>query len=56
MFAPYCPVHQSRVLLFADNIEGLRVEDDSVVVDYHCNCGFRGTWHAGNDRQTAPAA
>jgi len=55
MFAPYCPIHESRVLLFSDNIEAIRVEDDGMVLDYRCNCGYHGTWHA-SEKQSATAA
>lgn len=45
MFAPYCPVHKSRVLLFADNIESIYRSTDGLVVRYHCTCGHQGIWH-----------
>jgi hypothetical protein len=47
MFAPYCPVHQSRVLLFDDNIERLVRTSTGVQIEFVCNCGYRGTWCPG---------
>ncbi len=46
MFAPYCPVHDSRVLLFADSIDAIRSTEDGVEILFHCNCGYEGTWKA----------
>lgn len=46
MFAPYCPVHNSRVLLFADNIDSIRSTDDGMEISFHCNCGYEGVWQA----------
>jgi hypothetical protein len=53
MFAPYCPVHHSRVLLFSDNIDCIENGAEGLTVHFHCNCGFEGTWHPG---QTVPSA
>lgn len=46
MFAPYCPVHEAKVLLFADNIDSIRSTDHGVELLFHCNCGYEGTWQA----------
>lgn len=46
MFAPYCPVHNSRVLLFADNIDAIHSTDHGMEIQFHCNCGYEGTWQA----------
>lgn len=47
MFAPYCPVHGSRVLLFADNIESISNTAQGIDVYYRCNCGHTGVWRTG---------
>lgn len=46
MFAPYCPVHGSRVLLFVENIEALERTDAGMKIHYRCNCGHEGVWEA----------
>lgn len=51
MFAPYCPRHHSRVLLFAENIESLNRSESGFEVHFRCTCGYRGTWIP--DRQTS---
>lgn len=53
MFAPYCPTHGSRVLLFSENIRAIRVEDHGFEVDYVCNCGYEGTWQPERRRANA---
>lgn len=45
MFAPFCPIHGSRVLLFADSIEALEKTPTGFDVHYRCNCGHIGVWH-----------
>ena len=50
MFAKYCPVHNARVLLFADNIDELRNTADGIEVHYTCSCGHHDVWHAGRRR------
>lgn len=47
MFAPFCPVHGTRVLLFAHNIESMRNTPSGIDVYYRCNCGHNGIWHTG---------
>lgn len=47
MFAPFCPVHASRVLLFTNNIEALDNTPDGIDVYYRCECGHHGVWHTG---------
>lgn len=44
MFAPYCPVHHSRVLLFAENIDSIENRGNGPAVHFHCSCGYEGTW------------
>jgi hypothetical protein len=53
MFAPYCPVHQSRVLLFEDNIERLIRTSAGIQIVFVCNCGYHGTWCPGPIREAA---
>jgi hypothetical protein len=45
MFAPYCPVHGSRVLLSLDDIERLEHTSNGIAVHYRCLCGYRGVWN-----------
>jgi hypothetical protein len=47
MFAPYCPNHHSRVLLFADNIDSIEKGDEGLTVRFHCTCGYQGIWNPG---------
>lgn len=47
MFAPFCPVHGSRVLLFAGNIRAIRNSSDGIEVHYRCTCGHEGVWRTG---------
>lgn len=47
MFAPFCPVHGTRVLLFADNIRSIRNTSEGINVYYRCNCGHAGVWQTG---------
>lgn len=47
MFAPFCPVHGSRVLLFSENIRSVRNTDHGIDIYYRCNCGYLGIWHTG---------
>lgn len=47
VFAPYCPVHGSRVLLFSDNVEMVQNTPKGIHVYYECNCGHHGVWHPG---------
>jgi hypothetical protein len=51
VFAPYCPTHHSRVLLFAENIDGIDNRDGCPTIHFHCTCGFVGTWRP--DREAA---
>ena len=44
MFAPYCPTHRSRVLLFTDNIDAIAKGENGLIVRFHCTCGYQGTW------------
>lgn len=44
MFAPYCPDHQSRILLFADNIDSIEKGETGLSVRFHCTCGYHGVW------------
>jgi hypothetical protein len=47
MFEIYCPAHQSRVLLSAGRIEGIRNTPEGPIVDWHCWCGARGSMSPG---------
>ncbi len=53
MFAPYCPTHGSRVLLFDDNIERIVRTSNGLQIAYRCNCGYQGLWCPGD---SGPAA
>lgn len=53
MFAPYCPVHGSRVLLFDDNIERIVRTSEGLQIAYRCNCGYQGLWSPGDSRSAA---
>jgi hypothetical protein len=48
MFAPYCPTHGSRVLLFDDNIERIVRTSKGLQIAYRCNCGYQGLWFPGD--------
>lgn len=50
MFAPYCPIHGSHVLLFADNIDSIDNSGEGVTVHFHCTCGFNGVWDPRESR------
>lgn len=53
MFAPYCPTHGSRVLLFEENIERIVRTGTGLQIAYVCNCGYQGLWCPGNSRTAA---
>jgi hypothetical protein len=53
MFAPYCPSHGSRVLLFEENIERIVRTGDGLQIAYRCNCGYQGLWCPGNPLSAA---
>lgn len=48
MFAIYCHIHESRVLLDSSRIEGMRQSTEGPVLDWRCWCGARGSLVAGN--------
>ncbi len=48
MFAPYCPTHLSRVLLFTENIDAIVKSENGLMVKFHCTCGYRGIWNPGD--------
>lgn len=50
MFAPFCPAHQSRVLLSHGNIELLVNSETGIDIHYRCICGHRGVWRTGRAR------
>jgi hypothetical protein len=47
MFAIYCHIHESRVLLDWSRVERMRDSDEGPVLDWHCWCGARGSLVAG---------
>ena len=47
MFAPFCPQHDSRVLLSLHDITGLRSTPLGIEVAFRCHCGYRGVWLTG---------
>lgn len=47
MFAIYCHIHESRVLLDSSRIEGMRQSAEGPILDWHCWCGARGSLIAG---------
>ena len=53
MFAPYCPTHGSRVLLFDDNIERIVRTSTGLQIAYRCNCGYQGLWCPGDSGNAA---
>lgn len=44
MFAPYCPSHGSRVLLFSESIISLERSSHGMRIRYRCTCGHQGVW------------
>ncbi len=44
MFAPYCPTHNSQVLLFTENIDAIEKGEEGLSIRFHCTCGYQGTW------------
>lgn len=50
MFAPYCPTHGSRVLLFDDNIERIVRTSEGLQIAFRCNCGYQGMFCPGDFR------
>lgn len=44
MFAPYCPTHNSQVLLFTENIDAIEKDEEGLSIRFHCTCGYQGTW------------
>lgn len=55
MFAPYCPQHESRVLLFADSIVALEQTDTGLRLWFKCTCGHEGV-HDFDQSHTLNAA
>jgi hypothetical protein len=53
MFAPYCPVHGSRVLLFEENIERIVRTGNGLQISYRCNCGYQGLFCPGDSAAEA---
>ena len=53
MFAPYCPDHGSRVLLFVENIEAIERTSKGIRIRYRCNCGHQGLWNAPTPSELA---
>jgi hypothetical protein len=47
MFDVYCPRHQSRILLYLDNIHALVNGPDGVEISWRCGCGQTGTERFG---------
>lgn len=45
MFAPYCPRHDSRILLFTENIDAIEKGEAGLTIRFHCTCGYRGIWN-----------
>ncbi|MCI0678362.1 MAG: hypothetical protein L0Z63_04880 [Actinobacteria bacterium] len=43
MFAPYCPIHGSRVLLFAENLIAIESTPRGWTLRFRCDCGYTGT-------------
>lgn len=42
MFAFNCPNHQSRVLIWSSDIEGVVNSGAGLGMAFHCSCGYRG--------------
>lgn len=47
MFAPYCPNHGHRVLLFVEDIVAVDATPLGIEVTYRCWCGYEGVWLSG---------
>jgi hypothetical protein len=45
MFAVYCPAHDSRVLLFPDNIQAIINAPGGIELHWRCGCGAEGVKH-----------
>ena len=54
MFAIYCHIHESRVLLDSSRIEGMRQSAEGPVLDWRCWCGARGSLIAGRRSVARP--
>ena len=54
MFAIYCHIHESRVLLDSSRIEGMRQSAEGPVLDWRCWCGARGSLIAGQRSVARP--
>ena len=44
MFAPYCPRHDSVVLLPTSAITSLVSGERGIVAHFTCHCGAKGIW------------
>lgn len=42
MFAPFCPTHDSTVLMTRRNVVGFANSPDGPVIHWRCNCGHEG--------------
>lgn len=56
MFAVYCSVHRSRVLMFPDNIESLVNSPTGVEIHWRCGCGQAGVEHLGRTEKIVGSA
>ena len=54
MFAPFCPTHDSTVLMTRRNVVNFWNEPDGPVIHWKCNCGHEGV--SGRHGNVAAAA
>ena len=51
MFAPYCPIHGSKVLLGVESISSIRPTSGGLAVEFTCSCGHRRPLDGSKNRE-----